>query len=243
MAAEGQQVEVSGGGASPMCANGCGYFGSAATMNFCSKCYKDHVTKATDDAAASIVPPVAADKKAADAAVAPVAAEEKADDLAPPAVVKESAASSTETTAAAAAPVMCAKEGCSFFGSAATKNMCSSCYRGFLKDATAAAFPVAAAEKVELVASAQPAAPAETSAAATSSSSAAPVAAKAKPSRCASCNKKVGLLGFVCRCGGTFCSVHRYTDKHPCDFDFKAADREQIAKKNPLVVAPKINKI
>jgi predicted nucleic acid binding AN1-type Zn finger protein len=57
------------------------------------------------------------------------------------------------------------------------------------------------------------------------------------------CKKKVGLLGFVCRCGGTFCSVHRYTDQHACDYDFKTAEREQIAKKNPLVVAPKINKI
>ncbi|TVU05728.1 hypothetical protein EJB05_48907, partial [Eragrostis curvula] len=66
---------------------------------------------------------------------------------------------------------------------------------------------------------------------------------KAAPNRCAECRKKVGLLGFACRCGGTFCSVHRYAEKHACDFDFKSADREQIAKNNPLVVAPKINKI
>ncbi|CAO2192263.1 unnamed protein product [Urochloa humidicola] len=237
MAAEGQQTEVSGGGASPKCANGCDFFGSAATMNLCSKCYKDYVTKAADAADA---PPAIVEKKPVDATVAPVAAEKKADDLAPPVVLKESGASSTET-AAAAAPVMCVKMGCSFFGSAATKNLCSRCYRGFLK---AAAFP-AAEKKVELAA---PTPPTEISKAATSSSSAVPPAvdapaAKAKPNRCASCNKKVGLLGFVCRCGGTFCSVHRYTDKHPCDFDFKAAEREQIAKKNPLVVAPKINKI
>jgi predicted nucleic acid binding AN1-type Zn finger protein len=55
--------------------------------------------------------------------------------------------------------------------------------------------------------------------------------------RCATCRKKVGLLGFRCRCDGTFCSVHRYSDKHECGFDYKSAGREQIAKHNPIVVA------
>ncbi len=27
--------------------------------------------------------------------------------------------------------------------------------------------------------------------------------------RCTQCSKKVGLTGFGCRCGGTFCSMHR----------------------------------
>ena len=35
------------------------------------------------------------------------------------------------------------------------------------------------------------------------------------------CKKKVGLTGFTCRCGGLFCSIHRYSDKHQCDFDYK----------------------
>uniref|UniRef100_A0A453Q4Z3 AN1-type domain-containing protein n=1 Tax=Aegilops tauschii subsp. strangulata TaxID=200361 RepID=A0A453Q4Z3_AEGTS len=65
-----------------------------------------------------------------------------------------------------------------------------------------------------------------------------------KPTRCMACKKKVGLLGFACRCGGTFCSLHRYVDGHACNFDYKKVDREKIAQQNPLVVAPKIhNKI
>ena len=39
--------------------------------------------------------------------------------------------------------------------------------------------------------------------------------------RCATCKKKLGLTGFTCRCGGLFCSIHRYSDKHQCDFDYK----------------------
>jgi hypothetical protein len=42
-----------------------------------------------------------------------------------------------------------------------------------------------------------------------------------KRNRCVSCKKKLGLTGFTCRCGGLFCSIHRYSDKHQCDFDYK----------------------
>ena len=41
--------------------------------------------------------------------------------------------------------------------------------------------------------------------------------------RCLICNKKVGLTGFACRCGGLFCGVHRAENAHACTFDFKAA--------------------
>ena len=44
---------------------------------------------------------------------------------------------------------------------------------------------------------------------------------KKKKNRCLSCKKKVGLTGFTCRCGGLFCSIHRYSDKHECNFDYK----------------------
>ena len=44
---------------------------------------------------------------------------------------------------------------------------------------------------------------------------------KKKKNRCFVCKKKVGLTGFTCRCGGLFCSIHRYSDKHECGFDYK----------------------
>lgn len=64
-----------------------------------------------------------------------------------------------------------------------------------------------------------------------------------KRNRCYTCRKKVGLTGFECRCGGLFCGLHRYSDKHNCTFDYKADGREQLAKANPVVVGEKIKKI
>merc|ERR1712227_1134654 len=64
-----------------------------------------------------------------------------------------------------------------------------------------------------------------------------------KKNRCLSCKKKVGLTGFTCRCGGLFCSIHRYSDKHDCTFDYKELGAEEIRKSNPVVVASKLNKI
>ena len=91
--------------------------------------------------------------------------------------------------------------------------------------------------------------------------------------RCATCKKKLGLTGFTCRCGGLFCSIHRYSDKHQCDFDYKviislklvsfgarqlfcvftaqdcnvkmfqALGAEEITRSNPVVVAQKVAKI
>jgi len=61
--------------------------------------------------------------------------------------------------------------------------------------------------------------------------------------RCSLCKKRVGLTGFRCRCGQTFCSLHRYSDKHNCVFDYKGAGKEAIARANPVVKADKIDKI
>jgi len=66
---------------------------------------------------------------------------------------------------------------------------------------------------------------------------------KPKKNRCLTCRKKVGLTGFSCRCGGMFCSIHRYSDKHDCTFDYKELAQQQIRKSNPVVVGEKITKI
>ncbi|XP_009765432.1 zinc finger A20 and AN1 domain-containing stress-associated protein 6-like [Nicotiana sylvestris] len=57
------------------------------------------------------------------------------------------------------------------------------------------------------------------------------------------CRRKVGLLPFRCRCGEVFCSEHRYSDRHDCSYDYKAAGRDAIARENPVVKAAKILKV
>ena len=64
-----------------------------------------------------------------------------------------------------------------------------------------------------------------------------------KRNRCYSCKKKVGLTGFECRCGGLYCGLHRYSDKHNCTFDYKSDGREQLAKANPVIVGEKVKKL
>ncbi|XP_018300205.1 AN1-type zinc finger protein 5 [Mycetomoellerius zeteki] len=66
---------------------------------------------------------------------------------------------------------------------------------------------------------------------------------KKKKNRCAVCRKKVGLTGFECRCGGLFCAVHRYSDKHDCKFDYKEMGAQEIRRNNPVVVGEKVQKI
>ncbi|CDP07749.1 unnamed protein product [Coffea canephora] len=68
-------------------------------------------------------------------------------------------------------------------------------------------------------------------------------AVKREVNRCSGCRRKVGLTGFRCRCGELFCAEHRYSDRHDCSYDYKAAGREAIARENPVVKAAKLVKL
>jgi len=70
-----------------------------------------------------------------------------------------------------------------------------------------------------------------------------PKKVQANTSRCWTCNRKIGLLGFQCKCEYYFCSEHRYSDKHECSFDFKEQGRKQLTKANPTIAPSKMETV
>lgn len=133
-------------------------------------------------------------------------------------------------------PQLCVN-GCGFFGNPLTHGLCSKCNRD--RQAQQQAAPVQpAAAAAPVVAVAAPVAEPE---------AAAPMEeerrVQADTSRCFACSKKVGLLGFRCRCDYVFCSTHRYSDKHNCSFDYKKLAQTQLQKANPVVAGSKVQKI
>ena len=70
---------------------------------------------------------------------------------------------------------------------------------------------------------------------------------KEKIRRCSQekCNKKLKLISFDCKCGGSYCSEHRYTSSHNCPTlkDKKNKCREILKVNNPEINFSKVIKI
>jgi hypothetical protein len=158
-------------------------------------------------------------------------------------------------------PILCVNN-CGFFGSSATMNMCSKCHKDMILKQEQAQLAASSIGSIVNGSSsgcgkepvitgimdveATPFEPKHVSAAPPSNLSfvcSAEVKQKEDPKRCNTCRKRVGLTGFDCKCGNHFCATHRYSDKHDCTFDYRAAAQDSIAKANPVVKAEKLDKI
>ncbi|XP_018322985.1 uncharacterized protein LOC108735496 [Agrilus planipennis] len=70
-----------------------------------------------------------------------------------------------------------------------------------------------------------------------------PAVVAKKKIRCGLCNKRLNITNvYDCRCGGVFCSQHRYSEVHGCKFDYKTEGHKMLQKQNPLVIAEKLQK-
>lgn len=60
--------------------------------------------------------------------------------------------------------------------------------------------------------------------------------------KCRECKKK-HLITIKCRCEYTLCIQCKNPDVHKCKFDYKKQNQEDIANKNKLIVASKLDEI
>ncbi|CAN8325896.1 unnamed protein product [Cochlearia groenlandica] len=116
---------------------------------------------------------------------------------------------------------------CGLFSTINNKNLCTNCYKHIV-------FQQFSLLRLEPET--------EPSHASMTSLAAAEQTVATKP-RCGTCERKVGLLGFNCRCGHVFCGSHRYPEEHSCPFDYKQSGRVALAKQLPLIRTDKLQKL
>ncbi|CAH8834273.1 unnamed protein product [Trichobilharzia szidati] len=205
-----------------LCRKGCGFYGSPSFDGFCSKCHRSMQAQAESAQAVSRVTSEFDDKLSSERSmkITGSSAEnspKRESSLVPPVTIKISGESHSDSS-------LSVKHESNFTSSAPELNAEADVSAGGLPDSL----------NDDLRPDSKADSPASTC-------SSGPVT-KTRP-RCAVCNKRVGLTGFSCRCGGLYCSLHRYSDAHDCSFDYRESGQEEIRRSNPQIVCQKVQKI
>mmetsp|Transcript_13620 Transcript_13620/g.24274 ORF Transcript_13620/g.24274 Transcript_13620/m.24274 type:complete len:169 (-) Transcript_13620:340-846(-) len=155
----------------------------------------------------------------------------------------------------------CANPECSFTGHAGFDNFCSVCFKSAVskkqidteKSSTSKSEVASAEGKRPKEDDAETEANAEGASVAESGSSAVagsgdkdeepPVKVQKNKKRCFECRKKVGILGFECRCGFIYCGKHRYPEDHECDFDHGGHEKAILEKNTKKLESNKFERI
>ena len=69
------------------------------------------------------------------------------------------------------------------------------------------------------------------------------VETKKEQKRCGSCNKKLMITDFACKCCTRYCQEHRLPEDHACTFDHKGAGKIVLEKQLVKAVHEKVDRI
>ncbi len=60
---------------------------------------------------------------------------------------------------------------------------------------------------------------------------------------CGVCNKKLPIFVIKCKCNKNYCSIHRYSTEHNCEYDYQTEFKKELTKNNNKIKVMKVDKI